>query len=154
MPNGKKTKLIAVIDEGSFGIDLENYDDFINNIFNDNFYISRGNEREVVFPTLKKNIEEVIYEQVIIVPEIAEVETVRKRLKKEVLAVKVGDKNINEVTELSIGKLKEYLNNLELSKKDRVIADVILQEMNSRLQFLMDVGLEYITLSRSVKPNE
>ena len=71
------------------------------------------------------------------------------RLKKEILSIKVGDKNINEITELSIVKLKEYLNNLELNKKDRMIADVILKEINTRLQFLMDVGLEYLTLSRS-----
>ena len=71
------------------------------------------------------------------------------RLKKEVLAVKVGTKNINQMTELPINKLKDYLNNLNLNKKDRMIADVILKELNTRLQFLMDVGLEYLTLSRS-----
>ena len=71
------------------------------------------------------------------------------RLKKEVLAVKVGTKNINQMTELPINKLKNYLNNLNLNKKDRMIADVILKELNTRLQFLMDVGLEYLTLSRS-----
>ncbi len=72
-----------------------------------------------------------------------------KRLRPEVLAIKVGDKNISEITDLSITKLKEYLNSLELSEKDRMIADVILREINSRLQFLIDVGLEYLTLSRS-----
>ena len=71
------------------------------------------------------------------------------RLKPEVLSVKVGDKNINELTNLPINKMKDYLNNLELSKQSRMIADVILKEINSRLQFLMDVGLEYLTLSRS-----
>ena len=71
------------------------------------------------------------------------------RLKKEVLAVRVGDKNISEITDLPINKLKDYLNSLELNKKDRMIADVILKELNARLQFLMDVGLEYLTLSRS-----
>ena len=71
------------------------------------------------------------------------------RLRKEVLAVKVGTKNINQMTELPINKLKDYLNNLNLNKKDRMIADVILKELNTRLQFLMDVGLEYLTLSRS-----
>ena len=71
------------------------------------------------------------------------------RLKPEVLAIKVGDKNINQITDLPINKLKEYLSNLELNKKDRMIADVILREINARLQFLMDVGLEYLTLSRS-----
>ena len=71
------------------------------------------------------------------------------RLKKEVLSVKVGTKNINQMTDLPINKLKDYLNNLNLNKKDRMIADVILKELNTRLQFLMDVGLEYLTLSRS-----
>ncbi len=71
------------------------------------------------------------------------------RLKKEVLSVKVGDKNISEITDLSIIKLKEYLSNLTLSKTDKMIADVILKEIIVRLQFLTDVGLEYLTLSRS-----
>ena len=70
------------------------------------------------------------------------------RLKKEILSVKVGDKNINELTELSIVKIKEYLENLELNKKDRMIADMIFRELNKRLEFLIDVGLDYLTLSR------
>ena len=71
------------------------------------------------------------------------------RLKPEVLAVTVGNKNINQLTDMSINKIKDYLNNLKLSKKDAMIADAILKEMNKRLQFLIDVGLEYLTLSRS-----
>ena len=71
------------------------------------------------------------------------------RLKPEVLAVTVGTKNINQLTEMSITKIKDYLNNLKLSKKDAMIAETILKEMNKRLQFLIDVGLEYLTLSRS-----
>ena len=71
------------------------------------------------------------------------------RLKKEVLAVKVGTKNINELTAMSINKIKDYLNNLNLNNKDKMIADQILKELNKRLQFLMDVGLEYLTLARS-----
>ena len=71
------------------------------------------------------------------------------RLKKEVLSVKVGDKNINELTDMPINKIKTYLEGLELSKKDKMIADMIFKELNQRLQFLMDVGLEYLTLSRS-----
>lgn len=70
------------------------------------------------------------------------------RLKKEVLAVRVGEKNINELTSMSIDKIKTYLNSLELNQKDKMIADQILKELNKRLQFLMDVGLEYLTLSR------
>ena len=71
------------------------------------------------------------------------------RLKKESLSVKVGDKNINELTDMSINKIMEYLNSLELNAKDRMIADQIFKELNKRLQFLIDVGLEYLTLSRS-----
>lgn len=71
------------------------------------------------------------------------------RLKKEVLAVKVGDKNINELTDMSIDKIKTYLNSLKLTKKEAMIADQIMKELNQRLQFLMDVGLEYLTLSRA-----
>ena len=70
------------------------------------------------------------------------------RLSKNSLSVKVGDKNINELTDMSIDKIKNYLNSLKLSKKDEMIADQILKELNKRLQFLMDVGLEYLTLSR------
>ena len=71
------------------------------------------------------------------------------RLSKNSLSVKVGDKNINELTDMSIDKIKNYLNSLTLSKKDAMIADQILKELNKRLQFLMDVGLEYLTLSRN-----
>ena len=71
------------------------------------------------------------------------------RLKPEILAIKVGDKNINELTDMPITKIKSYLENLELSKKDRMIADMIFRELNQRLQFLIDVGLEYLTLSRA-----
>ena len=70
------------------------------------------------------------------------------RLKKESLSVKVGDKNINELTDMSIDKIKDFLNSLELNKQSRMIADQILKELNKRLQFLIDVGLEYLTLSR------
>ncbi len=71
------------------------------------------------------------------------------RLKKESLSVKVGDKNINELTDMPIDKIKNFLNSLELNNKDRMIADQILKELNKRLQFLIDVGLDYLTLSRS-----
>ena len=71
------------------------------------------------------------------------------RLKPEILAVTIGNKNINQLTDMPINKIKEYLNNLKLSKKDSMIAEAILKEMNKRLQFLIDVGLEYLTLSRS-----
>ena len=71
------------------------------------------------------------------------------RLKKEVLAVRVGGKNINELTAMPINKMKDFLNKLDLNKKEAMIADQILKETDKRLQFLIDVGLEYLTLSRS-----
>ena len=71
------------------------------------------------------------------------------RLKKEVLCVKVGSKNINELTGMSIVNIQKYLNSLKLNKRDAMIADMILKEIDKRLQFLIDVGLEYLTLTRS-----
>ena len=71
------------------------------------------------------------------------------RLKPEILSIKVGDKNINELTEMSIDKIKDYLNNLKLNKTEAMISELILKEIDQRLQFLMDVGLEYLTLSRN-----
>ena len=71
------------------------------------------------------------------------------RLKKEILYIRVGDKNINEMTDMSIRQLQEFLNNLELTESQKIIADMILKEIDARLQFLIDVGLEYLTLSRS-----
>ena len=71
------------------------------------------------------------------------------RLKPEILSIKVGDKNINELTDMPINKIKDYLSNLELNKTQAMISDLILKEINQRLQFLIDVGLEYLTLSRS-----
>ena len=71
------------------------------------------------------------------------------RLKKEILSIKIGDKNINELTNMPINKIQEYLRGLELSEKDKMISELILKEIDKRLQFLIDVGLEYLTLSRS-----
>ena len=71
------------------------------------------------------------------------------RLKKEILCIKINGKNINEITEMSIKALKEFLSTLKLTQKEAMIADMILKEINTRLQFLIDVGLEYLTLSRS-----
>ena len=70
------------------------------------------------------------------------------RLKKEVLSIKVGTKNINQLTEMSITDIKKYLDNLKLNKKEQIIADQIFKELNKRLQFLIDVGLSYLTLAR------
>ena len=71
------------------------------------------------------------------------------RLKKEILSIKILDKNINEITELSIRQLQELLKKLELNQSQKMIAEMILKEIDSRLQFLIDVGLEYLTLSRN-----
>lgn len=71
-----------------------------------------------------------------------------RRLKKTSLAVTVGEKNIAEVTEYSIGELQKYMNNLELTPRQEEIGKLILKEIHSRIGFLIDVGLDYLTLSR------
>ena len=71
------------------------------------------------------------------------------RLKKEILSIKINGKNINEMTEMSIRQLQDFLKNIELTETQKMIADMILKEINARLQFLVDVGLDYLTLSRS-----
>ena len=70
------------------------------------------------------------------------------RLKDEVLSIKIDDLNISQVTDMSIGKAVEYFSSLELSEKDKIIAEQVLKEINERLNFLREVGLEYLTLSR------
>ncbi len=72
-----------------------------------------------------------------------------KRLKPEALAVTVGGVNIFEMTEMPIDKLKEFVLALELTKTEHMIADRILKEIVARLDFLVNVGLSYLTLSRS-----
>lgn len=72
-----------------------------------------------------------------------------KRLKKEALAVTVGDKNIAELTDFSILELLDFIENLKLSETGEIIAKPILKEIKARLNFLKDVGLGYLTLSRS-----
>ena len=72
-----------------------------------------------------------------------------KRLKPTALAVTVGDKNISEVTELSILEVKNYFENVNLTKTQQKIGDMILREITARLSFLNDVGLDYLTLSRA-----
>ena len=71
------------------------------------------------------------------------------RLRKEVLSIKVGDKNINELTDMPINKIRDYLRNLELTNQQKMIGEQIFKEIDKRLNFLVDVGLEYLTLSRS-----
>lgn len=72
-----------------------------------------------------------------------------ERLKKEVLAITVGGLNISEFTRLSITEELEFLDHLELSEKQAMIAESILREVRVRLHFLQDVGLQYLTLARS-----
>ena len=72
-----------------------------------------------------------------------------KRLRPEVLAITVGGKNISEVTELSIGKMQEFFQNLQLTERENMIGERILKEIHARIGFLIDVGLEYLTLSRT-----
>lgn len=72
-----------------------------------------------------------------------------KRLNKSALAVTIGGKNIIEFTELSIRKAIEFIDSLELTEKQHMIADMIIKEIRQRLSFLASVGLDYLTLSRS-----
>lgn len=72
-----------------------------------------------------------------------------KRLKKEALAVKIGGLNIIDLCELSIIKMKEFIAGLKLTETQAIIAKAILKEINARLKFLEDVGLGYLTLSRT-----
>jgi excinuclease ABC subunit A len=71
------------------------------------------------------------------------------RLKKESLAVKVGGLNISQVTALSIDDADRFLSDLELTERERVIASRVLKEIRTRLGFLQNVGLEYLTLDRA-----
>ena len=72
-----------------------------------------------------------------------------KRLKPEVLAVTVGGKNIADVSDMSIMEAYEFINSLELTEKEEIIGRQIIREIKERLKFLINVGLEYLTLSRS-----
>lgn len=72
-----------------------------------------------------------------------------RRLKDEVLAIRVGDKNIAQVTEMSIHNAIQWFGKLELTETEMAIARLILKELRERLQFLEDVGLQYLTLARA-----
>lgn len=71
-----------------------------------------------------------------------------RRLKPEALAVTLGDKNIADTTELSIAELTDFMQQLSLTERQLKIGELVLKEIHSRLGFLMDVGLDYLTLSR------
>ena len=72
-----------------------------------------------------------------------------KRLKKESLAVTVGGKNIFDATDMSIVKFKEFIDGLKLSEMQKMIGEQILKEIRARIMFLIDVGLDYLSLSRA-----
>ena len=72
-----------------------------------------------------------------------------QRLKPEALAVTVGDKNIHEVTTMSVSSLQEYLMNLKLTKTQELIGEQVLKEIRARVGFLVNVGLDYLTLARA-----
>ncbi|MBP3284404.1 MAG: excinuclease ABC subunit UvrA [Clostridia bacterium] len=72
-----------------------------------------------------------------------------KRLKKESLAVTIENKNIDEITSLSVLELKKFIESLKLSEKEEKISYQVLKEIKARLKFLIDVGLDYLTLSRA-----
>ena len=72
-----------------------------------------------------------------------------RRLKKESLAVTIGGKNISELTEMSITDLNVFMNPVELTKQQHLIGDQVIKEIRSRLGFLIDVGLDYLMLSRA-----
>lgn len=71
------------------------------------------------------------------------------RLKPASLSVKIGDANISEVTEMAIVDIKHFMETLELTKRQLMIGDLILKEIKARINFLVDVGLDYLSLSRS-----
>ena len=70
------------------------------------------------------------------------------RLKPEVLAVTIGDKNISEICELSIADCAAFLNQVKLNKREAQIAERVMKEVHARLGFLLDVGLDYLSLAR------
>ena len=71
------------------------------------------------------------------------------RLRKESLAVKINGLNIQQLTDMSILEARDFFKNIELTEKEKIIASRVLKEINARLGFLVDVGLDYLTLSRS-----
>ena len=70
------------------------------------------------------------------------------RLKPEVLAVTIGDKNISQICELSIADCATFLQQIKLNKREAQIAERVMKEVNARLGFLLDVGLDYLSLAR------
>ena len=116
-----------------FGVIRREFEGVINNL--------ERRYRETQSPSMRADIEECMSETPC--PECG-----GRRLKKSALAVTVGGLNIAEFTELSVTKCLDFVNSLELSEKESMIAAQILKEIRSRLSFLQSVGLGYLTLSR------
>ncbi len=72
-----------------------------------------------------------------------------KRLKPEVLAVTIGNQNISDITDMTVARVQAFFNSLQLTETQLLIADQILKEIHARTGFLVDVGLDYLTLSRA-----
>ena len=113
---------------------------------------------DVAFPGLIRNVEQryretgsdTMKQEYVSFMQITPCKTCKgQRLKKESLAVTVADKNIYEVTNLSIEKLKEFLGGMELSPQQQIIGKQILKEIRARVSFLSDVGLDYLSLGRA-----
>ncbi len=73
------------------------------------------------------------------------------RLNKSALSVRIGDKNIYDITRISVREARKFFENLKLSKRERIIAERVIKEISSRLSFLDDVGLYYVTLDRTME---
>lgn len=118
----------------------------------------RGKKEKVIFEGVAANLERRYhetassfskYELERYINEVECPECKGKRLSPEVLGVTVGGININELTNMPIKDELDFINGLKLSETDMIIADQIIKEIQSRLQFLIDVGLDYLTLARS-----
>ena len=72
-----------------------------------------------------------------------------KRLTKQVLSIRINGRNISEVTDIPISRMPAFFNGLELSNREKIISENILKEILARINFLIDVGLGYLMLSRS-----
>ena len=117
-----------------FGVIKREFEGIVNNL--------ERRYRETQSPAMRADIEECM-------SEVKCPECNGRRLKKTALAVTVGGMNIAEFTELSIFKALEFIDGLELSEKDEMIAERIIKEIKARLGFLVSVGLGYLSLSRS-----
>ncbi len=119
-----------------------------------NFKMEMNAHYEGVIPNLTRRFHETKSEGVI--HEIQKLMSERecdvchgKKLKKEVLSITVGDKNIIEVTEMPVIALPDFFSSIKMTEKEKIIATPILKELFARVRFMIDVGLGYLTLARS-----